>query len=131
MEGLEHPPRRHLDDDEVADRGGRVVGGAQQHAAQADEVAGQAEVDHLPAAVGQELVAAGPALLQDEGALAGLALVDQLAAGGDRPVLRLEPGQRGQLVPAQRHEPVQLARQGALGRRHHLISPESRTQNPS
>ena len=99
----------------VGDRGGRVVGGAQQHAAQAHEVAREPEVDHLPAAVGQQLVAAGPALLQDEGALAGLALVDQLGAGGDRAVLRLELGQGGELVPAQRQEPVQLARQGARG----------------
>src|SRR4051794_21012165 len=69
-----------------------------EHAAQADEVAREADVDHLPAAVGQQLVAAGPAVPQDERALARLALADELGAGGDRAALRLERGQRGQLV---------------------------------
>ena len=90
LEAVEHPLRRHLGDDGVGDRGRGMVGGAQEHAAKAHEVAGHPEVDHLPAAVGQQLVAAGPALLQDEGALAGLALVDQLGAGGDRARLSLE-----------------------------------------
>jgi hypothetical protein len=100
VEEFEHPARRHLGDDGVGDRGGGVVGGAQEHAAQADEVAREPDVDHLPAAVGQQLVAAGPAVPQDERPLARLALADELGAGGDRAALRLERGQRGQLLAA-------------------------------
>ena len=99
LERRHHLPRRDLGHDDVGDRREAVVGGAQQDAAQADDVARDREVDHLPAAVGQQLVGAGPALLEDEGVVADLPLVDELGAGRDRAPLRLEPAEQGQLLP--------------------------------
>ncbi len=118
LEGGKHPLGRHLGDDDVGDGLGGMIGGSQEDAAQADEVARHADVDHLPAAIGQQLVAAGPALLEDEGTLAGLALMDQLTAGHDRTALRLERGKARRLLGAQRQEPAQLQGEGTLDRCH-------------
>ncbi len=83
-----------------------VVRGAQQHAAQAHDVARDREIDHLPAAVGQQLVRARPAFLQDERVVALLALVDDLGVRRDRAPPRLEAGKARQLVRLQRQEPT-------------------------
>ena len=75
-----------------------MVRGAQEDAAQAHEVARDREIDHLPAAVGQQLVRARPALLQDERVVTLLALVDDLGVRRDRPPPRLEFGEARELV---------------------------------
>src|SRR4029450_8696322 len=74
---------------------------------------GDREIDHLPAAVGQQLVSARPALLQDERAVTLLALVDDLGVRRDRTPPRLQPGKARQLILVQRKEPVQLLDQSA------------------
>ena len=107
-------PRRHLDHRDVGDRGEAVVGGTQQDAAQADDVARDREVDHLPPTVRQQLVGTGPAILEDEGVVADLPLVHQLGAGRDKAAMRLEPIEHGQLLPTQREVTGQLADQRAV-----------------
>ena len=95
-----------------------MVRGAQEHAAQAHEVARDREIDHLPAAVGQQLVGARPALLQDERVVTLLALVDDLGVRRDRAPPRLELGKARQLVRLQRQKPLQLLHQRARARCH-------------
>jgi hypothetical protein len=106
-------PRRHLDHRDVGDRGEAVVGGTQQDAAQADDVARDREVDHLPPTVRQQLVGTGPAILENEGVVPHLLLVHQLGAGRDEAAMRLEPIEHGQLLPTQREVTGQLADQRA------------------
>ena len=130
LEGVDHLPRRDLGDDDVAHRREAVVRGAQEHAAQAHEVARDREIDHLPAAVRQQLVRARPALLQDERVVTLLALVDDLGVRGDRAPPRLEPGKARQLILVQRKEPVQLLDQSARNRCHRLIVPRPRACEP-
>ena len=100
LKGVDHLPRRDFGDDDVGHGREAMVRGAQEHAAQAHEVARDREIDHLPAAVGQQLVRARPALLQDERVVTLLALVDDLGVRGDRPAPRLEPGKARQLILA-------------------------------
>ena len=90
----------------------------------------QPEVDHLPAAVGQQLVRARPALLQDERMVTLLALVDDLGVRRDRAPPRLEPGKARQLILVQRKEPVQLLDQSARDRCHRFIVPRPRACEP-
>ena len=109
-----------------------VVRGAQEHAAQAHEVARDREIDHLPAAVGQQLVGARPALLQDERVVTLLALVDDLGVRRDRAPPRLELGKARQLVGRQRQKPIQLLHQRARPRCHgNFFLTISRTAPPS
>ena len=93
-----------------------MIGGAQQDAAQADDVAWDREVDHLPPAVRQQLVGAGPAVLEDVGVMPCLPLADQVGAGGNETATLLEPANNGQLHLAQRQVSRQLAHQGAVRR---------------
>jgi hypothetical protein len=55
LKGVDHLLRRDFGDDDVGYSREGVVRGAQEHAAQAHEVARDREIDHLPAAVGQQL----------------------------------------------------------------------------
>ena len=87
-------------------------------------------VDHLPAAVGQQLVRARPALLQDERVVTLLALMDDLGVRRDRAPPCLEPGQARQLVGLQRQEPIQLLDQSARDRCHRFIVPRPRACEP-
>ena len=83
-----------------------MIGGSQQHAAQSDEVTREPDIDDLPPTIWQQLVAAGPPFLQDEGPLAGLALVHQFRAGGDRSMFGFELAQGGTLTRIEGHEAV-------------------------
>ena len=121
LKGVDHLARRDLGDDDVGHGREAMVRGAQEHAAQAHEVARDREIDHLPAAVGQQLVRARPALLQDERVVTLLALMDDLGVRRDRAPPRLELGQARQLVGRQRQEPLQLLHQRARARCHELF----------
>ena len=57
-----------------------MVGGLQQDAAQADEVAGDRERDDLTAAAWEILVTAGPTRLKNERLMSGFALAHELPA---------------------------------------------------
>ena len=104
-----------------------MIGGSHQHAAQPDEVPREPDIDDLPPTVGQQLVAASPPFLQDEGPLAGLALVHQFRAGSYRSMFGFELAQGGTLTRVEGHEAVQLAGQGALGHGHgRLLGARSR-----
>jgi hypothetical protein len=130
VKGIDHLLRRDLGDDDVVDGRESVVRGAQEHAAQAHEVARDREVDHLPAAVRQQLVGARPALLQNERVVTFLALVDDLGVRLDRAPPRLEPGKARELILVQRKEPVQLLDQSARNQCHRLIVPRPRACEP-
>jgi len=82
---------------------------------------------YLPAAVGQQLVRARPALLQDERVVTLLALVNDLGLRRDGAPPRFEPGKARQLILVQRKEPVQLldqsARTDAIGSSYHGHEP--------
>ena len=95
-------PCRYLGHGDVGDRREAVVRGAQQDAAQADDVAGDREVDYLPPAVGQQFVGAGPPLLEDEGVVPDLPLVDQVGARGDRSAAAPRAGRAGSALPGPR-----------------------------
>ena len=60
------------------------------------------KLDHLPPTVAQQLVGAGPAILEDEGVVPDLPLVDQVGAGGDRDgaSIRARPRRRARPGPA-------------------------------
>ena len=107
-------PRRHLGHGDVGDRGEAVVGGAQQDAAQADDVARDREVDHLPPAVRQQLVGAGPAVLEDVGVCPTCRSWTSSVPAATVRWLCLELRQRRQLDRAQSQKPAQLAGERAI-----------------
>ncbi len=91
-----------------------MVGRTQQDAAQPDNIAGDRERDDLAPTIGQQLEAAGPTGLKNEGLMAGLPLVRELSAPLHREGSCLQLRQALQLVRRQDHKRVQLPGQDAV-----------------
>ena len=83
-------------------------------AAQPHHVAGDRERDDLPPTVGQQLIAAGPTRLENEGLVAGLPFLRELPAPLHFEGIRLQVRQARQLVGRQGHERIQLPGQDAI-----------------
>ncbi len=80
---------------------------------QADAIARNCELDDLPAAVWQILVARGPSVLDNKKHLSVLALVKEFLAALNAERLGLNLGQARRFLPRQKSESVQFSDQGA------------------
>ena len=67
-----------------------MIRGAEQDAAQPEEVAGNLEIDNLTGSAGQKLIGAHPAIGEDKGRLSRLALTHQIHPCVESPAALVE-----------------------------------------
>jgi len=112
-EYLPHAESVHPRDDGVGQGGKRVIRGAQQHAAQPDEVTGQREGDDLSSSIRQNFETACPTHVKDVGDFACLPLVHEFFAGRHANSRRLKLREIGQFAVGKTNEGADLFRQDA------------------
>ena len=113
-EGIQNVRPKHFGRLDAGDRLDAVIGGAEQDAAQPEEIARDLEVDDLPFSVGQDLVGTGPAIGQDEGRGILLTLVDHLVPGQKAATAPVEPCKRFKIDLRQGDEGRELSCQRAF-----------------
>src|SRR4029077_1098169 len=91
-----------------------MIRSPQQDAAQSHDVAGDGKGDDLAGPVWQQLVAAGPARLENEGLMPGLPLMGELLAPLHFDWVCLHIGETFQLIRQQRDEGIHLFCQRAV-----------------
>jgi hypothetical protein len=96
------------------DRLETVVRGAQQHAAQAEEVTGHLEIDDLAGSIGLDLVGANPSAREDVGGLIRLPLVHHVPSRAEGPSALVKPLEHGEFSLRQGDKGREFAGQGAV-----------------